>query len=150
VRLNSLWALIALVACEGAPGGDAWIPSGPYRAVLHVERRGPVLPEVRAALGHGQDSIVVPLTIDSVRGDSAFGSWDADFSVLGTYGANALTQPPYPLVAERRGNAVVLRLWPAHTDQDVWLSGKWRDGGLYGTWKTAYSPRIDGSFRFER
>jgi hypothetical protein len=150
VRLNPLWALVAVVACKGEPGRAVWMSPGPYRAVLHVEHRGPVLPEVRATLGRGRDSMVVPMTIDSVRGDSAFGSWNADFRVLGTYGTNTMTRPPYPLAAERQGNTVVMRMWPAHTDQDVWLSGSWRSDVLYGTWKTAYTPHLDGAFRFER
>jgi hypothetical protein len=119
---------------------------GSHDAHLTVTERGPLVPEMRAAYANHLDTLAVRIVLDSARGDSLFGHWDADFTLVGTHGKTALDSQPYLVTGRVRGDSVEFRLNPGHTDQDVWLQGALANDEVRGDWSSAYSPRVSGTF----
>jgi len=144
-RLALTVSAVALLGC-GERAGEPIQRGDSLQAALVVTQRAALIPELREFMRVTSDSLQVPLRVDSVSGDSLFGTWYADFRSLGTYGDPERRRRPFPLVGTQRGDSVIVVLNPPWMDQDVWLRGRRKGHVLQGTWETAYAPHIAGTF----
>lgn len=145
--LGSAWPLLLVaVACRTDNGGSLWSPGRRYDLALVVTKRSAMTPERQAATAPLVDSLTVPMTVDSVRRDSVFGTYAVDFIHLGVMVGRA---GPGPQVFAGRvaGSAVNLELSPDATDAGLHLTGRSTRTGVEGTWSIE-SERTEGRFTF--
>jgi len=144
-RLTFAVSAVLFLSC-GEKAAGRLQPGDSLQAELVVNQRAALTPELREPMRPTSDSLRVPLRIDSVRGDSIFGTWYADFRTLGTYGDPERRARPFKLAGTQRSDSVIVVLNPSWTDQDVWLRGQWNGRVLRGRWETSYAPHVAGTF----
>lgn len=133
---------VAVFACDkqraGAP--QRFLRQGVTYSIVLVPERGSV--------GLHSDSAQGSITVDAVRGDSAFGRFDLP---LGSVGLPEAIQSAGPARFDaRETNDSVTILLNAHvTDAGVWLSGVGSKDSTTGTWVVA-QRRLKGVFRLSR
>jgi hypothetical protein len=92
-----------------------------------------------------RDSTAVVLSVDSVRRDSVFGTYTANFRQIGVLAGRAGPGPQI-FVGRQAESRISLRLTPDATDAGVLLEGVSSNGVLAGTWRTI-GHQAAGEFR---
>ena len=146
--MHRLAFAVSIACCLGCGerAGGRLRPGDRIQAKLVVTERAALTPELREPMRPTSDSLRFPLRVDSVRGDSIFGTWYADLRPLGTNGDPERRPRAFSMVGTQRADSVIAVLNPPWTDQDVWLRGRWDGQVLRGTWETGYAPHIAGTF----
>ncbi len=136
----------ALRACTSVSQTQNKWEAGDIQEVrLNVTRRSPV------PLGFGQptpptDSVTVRLRVDSVVGDSLFGTYEANFGRAGMK-VGRLTPGPQVFAGLQTDSTLKIELTPDSdaTDAGLRMSGVWKEGSLVGSWMTEAFPRVWGT-----
>lgn len=145
MRIDGASLLAALLACAACDANGERLDRPGDRIELRL------VAESRDGLGRfpyvPEDTVRVVLVADSVRGDSLFGTYHADFRrfavVVGTAPTGA-----QPFEGEMRDGGLRLQLSPDSyvTHVGMLLDATWEDGRLVGRWETEALPHAQGSF----
>jgi hypothetical protein len=140
--------LIALitVTCR-APANVFWISGSTYEVALVTTERYSKGPFTGPLRNHAQ----LRLRVDSIRGDSIYGTYEADFRGFGIVVGSAPTGSQ-PFSGELRADSVHLELSPNEyaTDAGLVMTGGRTEAGIEGVWMTEAVPRVNGTFRLNR
>ncbi len=140
-----MWApLLVAIGCRTNDSGNLWGQGRQYDLMLVVTKRPAMTPERQAATAPLVDSLTAHMAVDSVRRDSVFGTYSADFLHLGIMAGRAGTTSQ-AFVGSARGSAVDLELSPDATDAGLRLTGKSTGNGAAGTWSVE-AGRAEGRF----
>jgi hypothetical protein len=133
----------ALGGCQRHKANDFWLLAKSYRLVLHLPQRSPHTPERDSSLASVVDSAVFILKPDSVKSDSAFGTFRGDTrhfpAVLASLGDSTFR-------SVRKHEHWETSLGGAATDAGIQLSGERSHNSVRGTWRLRSSNASHGHF----
>lgn len=139
----------SLIACgpHGHESGPQISVGHTYQFRIRATSRPASVPELTAVIGPVRDSITGALTVDSVRGDSVFGRYEAPLPLIGLF-ALPLAGTEQRFSARSEHNRLSIQLNPNVTDASVYFDGTARNGRIEGEWRDAQSTR-NGTFTIE-
>jgi hypothetical protein len=144
---RTLLSIVLLPALAGACDSRSqsfWRPGATYTLTLIPNERAKLLQEVERSLGTPKDSVRGLLTVDSLRIDSVWGTFDVQLQEIGLLIPTVGRQPPR-FAGSRSEDRFVLQLNTQVTDAGVWLEGTVSQGAA-GSWKAAQRS-LEGNFR---
>ncbi len=134
------------LSCKHTDTQPFWRPHSTYQVTLQVTQKAMLTPELRAAIGEPKDSVAGQLTVDSILGDSLFGTYALP---LGDLGLLVVTVKPgaRPFAGRIARDTFELELNADVRDASVWLRGTIGAEGAGGTWEAAQRITPRGTFR---
>jgi hypothetical protein len=140
LRLGALGVSLAILNAHCAPSEEQslWTPGGRYELSLVVTERIHTRPIQSPQSPQISDTSNVLLQLDSVRGDSLFGTYRADFRRFAIR-VGRVTPGPQLFVGRMRFDSVWLELTPEATDAGLLIAGSLARDGATGVWATETS-----------
>lgn len=130
IRLIAMSA--AVVGCARAGAGSFWQKGRVYDLTMRVTARSATLQAKRDS-GKLKDTVIASLHVDSVVGDSVFGTYSADWRLLGTW-IGAVPSSPQEFAGRVRGSTFEMRLGSNVTDAGAGFQGSHDGSQAHGTW----------------
>ncbi len=137
----------AIAACARADGATFWQNGQTYELAMHVATRSPSLQAKRDS-GTLKDTVFASLEVDSVAGDSIFGSYSADWRVLGVW-LGAMPPSPQRFAGRVSGSEFGFNLAPHVVDAGAGFHGLVRGSEAHGSWGVD-GGAVSGEFQLTR
>lgn len=137
----------AIAACARADRAAFWQNDQTYELTMRVATRSPSLQAKRDS-GTVRDTVLASLHVDSVAGDSIFGSYSADWRMLGLW-IGAMPPRPQRFAGRISGSEFGFSLAPHVMDAGAGFRGSVQGNEAHGSWGVD-GGAVSGEFRLTR